>query len=85
VVLEPALAWRGAPPRHHECAQPLAKPLVIDAADRDLVDGLVARKELLDLLWVDVFAARDDHLILAPIEEQSPVLVEVAVPVQGVS
>ena len=48
-------------------------------ADRgDLDDRVVAGQAVLDLLGEDVLAAGDDHLVVAALDVQQPVLVEAA-------
>src|SRR4051794_10925848 len=61
-----------------EGAQALAELLVVDADDRDLAHRLVRGEEVLDLAREHVLAARDDHLVVAPGDEQAAVIVEVA-------
>ncbi len=63
---------------HEEHPQPLAVLLVRNAHRRGLLDVLVRGEQLLDLAREDVLAARDDHLVVAPVHEQAAGLVEVA-------
>ena len=63
---------------HDDGLQPLAELLVVDAEDRDLLDRVVALEQLLDLRREDVLAAGDDHVVVAAVDEQPPVVVEVA-------
>src|SRR5436305_334488 len=50
----------------------------LDAETLGLAHRLVAVEQLLDLLGEDVLAARDDHVVIAAVDEQAPRLVEVA-------
>src|SRR4051794_32615857 len=61
-----------------EGLQRLAELLVVDADDRRLADVLVLGERLLDLLWEDVLPARDDHVVVAALDVEAAVLVEVA-------
>ena len=67
-----------SPSVDHERAQPLAVVVVVDADRGDVLDVLVAREAVLDLLGEDVLAAGDDHLVVAALDEQAAVLVEAA-------
>ena len=58
-------------------ALPLAELLVVDAEDRGFLDVVVPLEQLFDLLREDVLPARDDHLVVAAVDEQPPALVEV--------
>ena len=49
----------------------------VDADDGHLVDGLVVGEQVLDLAREHVLAARDDHLVVAAVDEQAPAGVEV--------
>ena len=60
-----------------EGLQPLAELLVVDADHRGLVDRLVVAEQILDLAREDVLAAGDDHLVVAAVDEQPAVRVEV--------
>ena len=62
----------------HEGLQPLAELLVVDADHRDLDDRLVVGEQVLDLAREDVLAAGDDHLVVAAVDEEAAVGVEVA-------
>ena len=64
--------------QHDERPQALAELLVVDAEHRDLVDAVVVAEQVLDLAREDVLAARDDHLVVAAVDEQPPAAVEVA-------
>src|SRR3954452_10629288 len=64
--------------RHHHGLEALAELLVVDAEDRGFLDLVVALEQLLDLLREDVLAARDDHVVVAAVDEQAPLVVEVA-------
>ena len=63
--------------RTTNAAQPLAELVVVDADDRDLVDRRVVGEQVLDLAREDVLAAGDDHLVVAAVDEQPAVAVEV--------
>jgi hypothetical protein len=65
VVLELVLRRARSPRAHDERLEPLAELLVVDADDRDLVDGVVIGEQVLDLAREDVLPARDDHLVVA--------------------
>src|SRR3954451_3997015 len=58
-------------------AQALPELLVVDPDRRGVLDGLVVGEQVLDLPREDVLAAGDDHLIVPPVDEEAPVLVEV--------
>ena len=62
----------------HDGLDLLAHLAVGDADDGDVVDRRVQRQGVLDLLRVDVHAARDDHERLAVGEVEEALLVEVA-------
>jgi hypothetical protein len=57
--------------------------LVLDADHRDVLHALVLGERLLDLLGVDVLTARHDHVVGAALDEQAPLLVEVAEVARG--
>ena len=61
-----------------EGLQALAELVVLHADHRGLGHVLVLLERLLDLLGIDVLAARDDHVVGAALDEQAPLLVEVA-------
>ena len=63
---------------HDEGLQPLAELLVLDPDHRHLDDRLVVGEQILDLAREDVLAAGDDHLVVAAVDEQPPLGVEVA-------
>ena len=50
----------------------------VDADDRRLVDAVVLGEQLLDLAGEDVLGAGDDHLVVAAVDVQEAVAVEVA-------
>src|SRR4051812_5368756 len=77
-VLELALGHLAARAGHDHRAQPLAEVLVLDAEHRRLGHRLVALEEVLDLAGKDVLPARDDHLVVAAVDEQPALFVEVA-------
>src|SRR5699024_546305 len=54
-------------------AQSLPELLVVDADDRDLDDVGESHQAVLDLLREDVLTTRDDHVVVAPLDEQQPV------------
>ena len=62
----------------HEGAQALAEGLVVHPDRRGLHDRLVAREQVLDLLREQVLPARDDHLVVAALHEQTPRVVDAA-------
>ena len=68
----------GALAEDHERLQPLAELLVVDADHRDLLDRVVVGEQVLDLAREHVLAAGDDHLVVAPVDEQPALVVEVA-------
>src|SRR3954454_9136785 len=78
VLLELGLVGLARPARHHEGLQRLAELLVLDADDRHLGDAVVPGQQVLDLRGEDVLAARDDHLVVAAVDEQAPAVVELA-------
>jgi hypothetical protein len=61
-----------------ERPQALAPLLVRDADDRRIADRRVREQQLLDLAGEDVLPARDDHVVVAAIDEQPAAGVEVA-------
>ena len=77
VVLGVVLGQGRARLEHEEGLQALAELLVVDADDGDLADGGVLLEELLDLPREDVLATGDDHLVVATVDEQQAVVVEV--------
>ena len=68
----------GAVALDHEHAQPLAELLVRNADGRRLEHPGMQVQQILDLTREDVLAAGDDHLVIAPVDEQAPRGVEVA-------
>ena len=62
---------------HHDGDDALAEALVRRSDDRDLVDARMRGQHVLHLERMDVLAARDDHVVDAPVEPQVAVLVEV--------
>ena len=63
---------------HDERLQSLPELLILDADRRGLLDLLVAGEQLLDLGREHVLAAGDDHLVVASVDEQPALVVEVA-------
>ena len=61
-----------------ERLQPLPELLVIDPDHGHLDDALVVGEQVLDLAREDVLATGDDHLIVAAVDEEAAVGVEVA-------
>src|SRR6185295_15480712 len=61
-----------------EGLQPLAELRVIDSDHGNLDDGGVVGEQVLDLAREDVLATGDDHLVVAPVDEEPAVSVEVA-------
>src|SRR5947209_6436203 len=59
--------------RHDERLEALAELLVGDTHHRDLVDAGMFVQEVLDLAREDVLASRDDHLVVAAVDEQAAV------------
>src|SRR4051812_38947741 len=78
VVLDFVLRQVGAARGDDERLQPLTEVGVLDADDRGVRDLRVLRQQLLDLTRVHVLAARDDHVVLARVDEKTPALVDVA-------
>jgi hypothetical protein len=62
---------------HQVGGEALPVLVVVDADDRRLLDPLHVGEQVLDLAGVDVLAARDDHVVGAPGDEQQAVAVEV--------
>ena len=60
-----------------ERGQPLAEVLVVDPDDGGVGHSGMLQEELLDLLWKHVLPARDDHVVVASVDEEAPGLVEV--------
>ena len=56
----------------------LAPAIVGDADHRHLAHARMTREHVLDLEWVDVLAARDDHVVEPPVDPQVAVAVEMA-------
>jgi hypothetical protein len=52
--------------------------LVVDADDRDVPHARQARDDVLDLAREDVLAAGDEHLVLAAVDEQAALRVEMS-------
>ena len=48
------------------------------ADDGGLIDGRMRQQHLLDLAWIDVLAARDDHVVLAIDQIEVALIVETA-------
>jgi hypothetical protein len=71
-------ASRSAPAADDDRLQALAELLVVDAEHRHLGDRLVAGEQVLDLAREHVLAARDDHVVVAAVDEQAALRVEVA-------
>ena len=65
-------------PEHHGEADALAQPVVGDGYCRGPLDTGVAHRELFDPRRVDIVAAADDDLLLAPGEAEISVLVDPA-------
>lgn len=78
MLLEGFRGGRNTGLEHHEGRQPLAVLLVVHADHRGLGHVGVGGQRLLHLDRVDVLTAGDDHLVVAPDDEQPAVLVEVA-------
>src|SRR3954454_11438391 len=78
VALQVVLADFLAVLRYHEDHQALTEILVVDADRRRLLHRLVVGKQVLDLAREDVLTTGDDHLIVSSVDEEAPVLVEVA-------
>ena len=68
----------GAVASHHEHAQPLAELLVGNADGRGLEHPGMQVQEILDLSREDVLTAGDDHLVVAPVDEEATRGVEMA-------
>src|SRR2546429_4445457 len=78
VPLDVLLAELLAVPGGHEGLERLAEPVVVHADHGDLADGVVLGQEVLDLGGKHVLPAGDDHLVVATLDEQAPLLVDVA-------
>ena len=76
--LEVVLGDLVAVAQHDERTQALAEVRVLDADHRGVGDRRVGDEQLLDLAREDVLAARDDHLVVAAVDEQAAGRVEVA-------
>src|SRR5829696_4645968 len=61
-----------------ERLQPLPELLVLDPDHRDLLDRVVVGEQILDLAREDVLAAGDDHLVVAAVDEQASIRIDVA-------
>src|SRR3954463_5978932 len=73
VLLELVLA-RLAVAGHDERLQALAELLVLDADDRHVGHAVVLGEQVLDLAREDVLAAGDDHLVVAAVDEETPLV-----------
>ena len=71
----PATLWVGS---FHDRQHRFAHVVVRYADDSDIGNGRVADQTVLDLLWVDVDSAGDDHEGLAVGEKEVAVLIDVA-------
>src|SRR5919106_3754136 len=78
VALEVVLARLLALLQYDEGAQALAEVLVLHPHRGRLGHRVVAGEEVLYLLWEHVLAPRDDHLVVAALDEQAPTVVEAA-------
>src|SRR5215218_462338 len=65
-------------PAHCESAQSLAEVRILDANHGCVDEQRVADQQILGLLRIDVLAARQDHVVLAAVDEQAPGGVEMA-------
>ena len=61
-----------------EGLQPLAELVVLDPDHRGLDHRLVVGEQVLDLAREDVLAAGDDHLVVAAVDEEAALGVDVA-------
>ena len=75
---EVGLAQRRPLLEHDEGLQALAELVVLDPDHRHLGDPVEVGEQVLDLAREDVLAAGDDHLVVAAVDEEAAVLVEVA-------
>ena len=63
---------------NNEGTQPLSEVNVVDTDHGGVGDILTLDKQVLDLLREHVLTAGDDHVVVAAVDEQQPVFVEVA-------
>src|SRR4051812_5778381 len=78
ILLDLVLGQLGAAGGDDERLQPLAEVRVLDAHDRGIRDLRVLREQLLDLAGIHVLPARDDHVVLAGVDEQASALIDVS-------
>src|SRR3954454_10754958 len=61
----------------------LAEVRILGAGHGDVRDVRVIAEHLFDLAWIYVLASRDDHVVLACVDEQAALAVEVAQVARG--